>query len=203
MRHHGDILTLGCVCNTHCFTGERRAAFATTVYVPRHTGTAGTLIHIPLFVGVICGPLVQTWRHWVCSTNTQLSSTELSPKDTAVGVHLLSLIPWHSSQHFPGIFTGFWPFAQTSSKHSSMLHSMWPNWECVQTEQIASEVCTKHDVYDCPCHPWHILKTFFFPDLELNCTYFPLLCIIFQVNVLKKRQNKKPQSLLETFHEEL
>lgn len=51
-----------CTCVAHRCAREGRAAFTVTVDVPRQAHAAGALVHLPPFVGVIHGPLVQTRR---------------------------------------------------------------------------------------------------------------------------------------------
>lgn len=54
------------VVHTDGCTGEGWAAFAVTVHVSRHAGTARALVHVPLLVGLIDCPLVQTRHPGVC-----------------------------------------------------------------------------------------------------------------------------------------
>ena len=81
-----------CVCYTDCCTAERRAALTATMYISRHTRTAGTLIHLPLFIRVEHSPLVQTRRPWVCNTHTH----------THTHTHIQSKLVKHSANSEAG-----------------------------------------------------------------------------------------------------
>lgn len=89
-------LTRCVCCDTDSCTGERGAAFTPTVYISRHTRAAGALIHLPLFIGAIHHPLVQTRLPRVCNTKILTCQTFRVQHSWGNSIHVLRPVPRHA-----------------------------------------------------------------------------------------------------------